>query len=198
MVLFANYRTRVVEIDGKKKALGGQRVLFTTHHPAWDAKNRHGLPELIELPASGLPAELAKLVGVQPAPAKAERKPTPAPAAPVVTAAPLPVDHNAPSDLNPMPAPETVVPPTEPAKPVAKPAAAATQAASDPTAFNAGLYERMKQSGVSDEQLTHYLHTKLKMTQVNVHNLSTDFVARLLKNWDKVTTWINDNQAVTA
>jgi len=32
----------------KKKATGGQRVMYTTHHPAWDAKNRHGLPD--ELP----------------------------------------------------------------------------------------------------------------------------------------------------
>ena len=50
MVLFANYKTQVVE-DPKtktKKAFGGQRVMYTTHHPAWDAKNRDNLPE--ELP----------------------------------------------------------------------------------------------------------------------------------------------------
>lgn len=49
MVLFANYRTVVMTADnGKKKATGGERVLYTQHHPAWDAKNRHGLNE--ELP----------------------------------------------------------------------------------------------------------------------------------------------------
>lgn len=48
IVLFANYKTYVVDVDGKKKAQGGQRVMYTTHHPAWDAKNRFGLPE--ELP----------------------------------------------------------------------------------------------------------------------------------------------------
>ena len=51
MVLFANYKTYVVSADdkGKKhKAQGGKRVIFTAHHPCWDAKNRHGLPE--ELP----------------------------------------------------------------------------------------------------------------------------------------------------
>ncbi|WP_307975913.1 ATP-binding protein [uncultured Streptococcus sp.] len=49
MVLFANYKTTVMTTDnGKKKATGGARVLYTQHHPAWDAKNRHGLPE--ELP----------------------------------------------------------------------------------------------------------------------------------------------------
>lgn len=54
MVLFANYKTYVVNVDnqgaakGKNKAQGGQRVMYTSHHPAWDAKNRKGLPD--ELP----------------------------------------------------------------------------------------------------------------------------------------------------
>lgn len=48
LVLFANYKTFVVDVDGKKKAQGGQRVMYTTHHPAWDAKNRYGMPD--ELP----------------------------------------------------------------------------------------------------------------------------------------------------
>lgn len=54
LVLFANYKTMVVNVDGqgatkgKNKAQGGQRVMYTTHHPAWDAKNRMGLQE--ELP----------------------------------------------------------------------------------------------------------------------------------------------------
>ena len=34
--------------NGKKKAQGGERVMYTNHRPAWDAKNRHGLPD--ELP----------------------------------------------------------------------------------------------------------------------------------------------------
>lgn len=54
MLLFANYKTYVVNVDGqgtakgKNKAQGGGRVLYTSHHPAWDAKNRVGLIE--ELP----------------------------------------------------------------------------------------------------------------------------------------------------
>lgn len=54
MVLFASYKTIVVNVDGqgaqkgKNKAQGGQRVMHTAHHPCWDAKNRFGLPE--ELP----------------------------------------------------------------------------------------------------------------------------------------------------
>lgn len=44
-VFFANYKTRVVEVDKKKKAQGGKRVMYTNHTPFWDAKNRYGLPD---------------------------------------------------------------------------------------------------------------------------------------------------------
>ncbi len=47
MVLFANYKTHVVKVDGKNKVQGGQRVLYTTHHSCWDAKNRYALPDEI-------------------------------------------------------------------------------------------------------------------------------------------------------
>ncbi len=54
MLLFANYKTYVVNIDGqgaakgKNKAQGGKRVMYTAHHSCWDAKNRHGLAEEID------------------------------------------------------------------------------------------------------------------------------------------------------
>lgn len=52
MVLFMNYKTFSVaaDKDGKKhKAQGGTRTIYTSHHPAWDAKNRHGLPPEIPM-----------------------------------------------------------------------------------------------------------------------------------------------------
>lgn len=54
-VLFANYKTIVVNVDGqgaqkgKNKAQGGKRVVYTTHTPFWDAKNRMGLPDEMPL-----------------------------------------------------------------------------------------------------------------------------------------------------
>ena len=50
LLLFCNYKTYLVsqEKSTKKKAQGNQRVMYTEHNPAWDAKNRHGLPS--ELP----------------------------------------------------------------------------------------------------------------------------------------------------
>ncbi|WP_206460217.1 ATP-binding protein [Anaerovorax sp. IOR16] len=47
-LLFCNYKTYSVAVDkdGKKhKAQGGKRVMYTSHHPCWDAKNRWELPE---------------------------------------------------------------------------------------------------------------------------------------------------------
>lgn len=55
MVLFANFKTYVINVDGqgaqkgKNKAQGGKRVMYTTHHSCWDAKNRHDLPEEIPM-----------------------------------------------------------------------------------------------------------------------------------------------------
>ena len=51
VVLFCNYKTTVVS-DPKtksKKATGGSRVMYSTHHPCWDAKNRYGLPDDMDL-----------------------------------------------------------------------------------------------------------------------------------------------------
>lgn len=51
MVLFCNYKTFVINVDGqgaqkgKNKVQGGKRVMYTTHHSCWDAKNRYGLPD---------------------------------------------------------------------------------------------------------------------------------------------------------
>ena len=50
MLLFCNYKTFVVTTENNtKKAQGGKRVMYTTHNPCWDAKNRFGLPEELEL-----------------------------------------------------------------------------------------------------------------------------------------------------
>jgi hypothetical protein len=46
LILFTNYKTRVVEgSDGRKKATGGKtRIMYAERSAAWDAKNRFGLP----------------------------------------------------------------------------------------------------------------------------------------------------------
>lgn len=88
MVLFCNYKTFAVAVDKdakKFKAQGGQRVMYTAHHPCWDAKNRDSLPP--ELPFDY--AEIAYLFGT---------------AKPAQSAA---VHTEAPKQPNAQPAPKT-------------------------------------------------------------------------------------------
>lgn len=50
MLLFCNYKTFVVTTENNsKKAQGGKRVMYTTHNPCWDAKNRFNLPDEVDL-----------------------------------------------------------------------------------------------------------------------------------------------------
>ena len=91
MVLFCNYKTMVVNVDGqgakkgKNKAQGGRRVMYTSHHPCWDAKNRFGLPEEAEMDYSVIRPVIegggTSAPAPQPVPAPAPI-PAPAPEAP--------------------------------------------------------------------------------------------------------------------
>lgn len=77
MLLFANYKVYVVNVDGqgaekgKNKASGGKRVMYTSHMPSWDAKNRQGL-------APELPFEYAQIAhiidGMKPASVQQQQK----------------------------------------------------------------------------------------------------------------------------
>lgn len=56
MLFFANYETILVE-DGKlkkKKAMGGKRMMWTSHTTFADAKNRFGLPEKMPFDYAGI------------------------------------------------------------------------------------------------------------------------------------------------
>ncbi len=92
MVLFINYKTYSVAVDdkGKKhKGQGGVRTIFSTHHPAWDAKNRHGLPDEFPLDYSYIAHIFNNQVKPQPMAATPEPIPAPAPVAPVQAQEPV-------------------------------------------------------------------------------------------------------------
>lgn len=106
VLLFANYKTLSVATDntGKKfKAQGGKRIVYTSHHPCWDAKNRLGLPE-------ELPLDL-DAIGPYLFPPKPE-SPTPAPEAPMAPPA-TPKPDPVPAHAQDSPAASTG--PSEPA-----------------------------------------------------------------------------------
>ena len=58
MVLFCNYKTDVITDQNtkSKKAVGGRRVMYASHHPCWDAKNRYNLPDQMEMDFSKIAA----------------------------------------------------------------------------------------------------------------------------------------------
>ena len=69
LLLFLNYRTYVVSTEtNSKKAQGGKRVMFTSHHPCWDAKNRHGLADELDLDFSSIAHLFTKKAAPAPKP----------------------------------------------------------------------------------------------------------------------------------
>ena len=77
-VFFLNYKTVIVNVDGKgqtkgkNKAQGGRRVMYTNHTPFWDAKNRFGLPDEIPLDYSQI-AHFFQTTAPQTAPVTASK-----------------------------------------------------------------------------------------------------------------------------
>ena len=58
MLLFVNYQTVVEKSssapNAKNKVTGGRRVMYTTHHACWDAKNRFGLSDEMPFDYAGI------------------------------------------------------------------------------------------------------------------------------------------------
>lgn len=80
-LLFCNYETHVIVTDdktGRGKGRGGRRVIHTVHHPCWDAKNRFGLPDKLEL-------SYASIAGIFAVQEQRESAPIPATGAPEQT-----------------------------------------------------------------------------------------------------------------
>ena len=99
MVLFCNFKTFVVQSEsGKGKAQGGERRMYAAHRPAFDAKNRFGLPD--DMPMDF--GQIAHLFNAAPTPS-----PTPAPA-PAPAPAPVPVPAPTPAPAAPSSAPVPV------------------------------------------------------------------------------------------
>lgn len=101
MVLFANYETTIVT-DSKtksKKATGGQRVMFTTHHPAWDAKNRHDLPDKLPFEFGKIAHIFQKSVPAQQAETKQAPPTVETPQENQFAREPIAIDKNIPQEL---------------------------------------------------------------------------------------------------
>lgn len=139
MVLFANYKTVVMTTDTKKKkATGGQRVIYTQHHPAWDAKNRHGLPEEIPLDFGAI----AHIFNVSPvAQPQAPLSNMETPQQPTS----MPVPNNQPQPVQTQPTP--------PAEPVQQAPQVPTQKTTYPPSLPKSLIDLMEPENVTPQEL---------------------------------------------
>ena len=174
-VLFLNYKTYVVENKGKARGTGGHRVIHTTHTPAWDAKNRAGLPEELKLDF----AEIAKLFG--------PLSPTPRPATPERGTA----GSGPPQDVATPPKTSTAAspPPAEPAPP-----ATPAPAVNDHAAFLHPLLELMHRDGVSETELQLAVHRRgYYPADTPLGNYDPDFVAgKLVAYWPAVKQLVEE------
>ena len=160
LVLFGNYQTYVVEVDGKHKAQGGEkRLLYSTHHACWDAKQRSGynLPEQMEYEKDKLPVEISALFRASPT---KQTQTNPEPSA----------TQSAPQKDNiPMSYPED------------KPA---QQDSPERKALKEKLKELLKQSKVSTDELSEELFLK-KVTPKGMHpkDLNNETIKRCIAGW---------------
>lgn len=173
MVLFANYKTFAVkDDDGKAKAAGGKRVIRTTHHPAWDAKNRHGL-------ADELPFEFASIAHVFSALSRAV-------AVPETAAAAQPEKECDTCGLTGKHDEECTAAVTAP-----------TPGADIPARLKP-LYDLMRRDGVTEEQLRRaVLHRGYYPEKTPIEAYDQQFVdGRLIAHWDQVRKIITELDSV--
>lgn len=169
MVLFANYKTITVfnEKTQKYKAQGGQRVMYTTHNPCWDAKNRDGLPEEI-------PFDFSSIAHVIPDFKKSVPQPTT-----TVDRGDFEeiIDNTAETD-KPIETKQKAKPANETINPkIAKP-----------------LADLMNASGVTEKMLRETIALQGYFPESTpIENYPADFVEYVVSIWDKVLASIKEN-----
>lgn len=206
IVLFANYKVMVVAADdkGKKhKAQGGRRVMYTTHHPCWDAKNRLGLPEELPLDFSALaqyinnaalpPGSPANPVGTPSAQHTPLTAPPPA-NAPTMVQGSMEQNNNTPSPPQadpitpppPPPAPAPAAPPQDAPKP------------QDNTAALKALQDLMQANAVEVHEVQAAFGARGYFPEdTPLKNLPADFIQGVLVGaWPQVFGWIRDNRPI--
>lgn len=159
ILLFANYKVYVVNVDnqgaakGKNKAQGGKRVMYTTHSPWWDAKNRHDLKDELPFEYSAIAHCFPTMGATTAKPAQAapaQTKPVqtaPAQAAPA-QAEPVAIPEAKP-EAKPESRPEAGVQQTIEATPPVAPSTTAEPPKDDLAGVPKPLADLMRQNGVA-------------------------------------------------
>ena len=185
MLLFANYKT-VVEKAGsgpnaKNKASGGKRVLYTTHHACWDAKNRFDLPDEISFDYAAIAHCLPGSSALTATQTPVQHAPAPAPEA----------------DILPSPQPET--------KPVSHPQPQATppmESSEKSVLLSLGVPEKlaalMSANKVSSEELQGVVGKRGYFPEdMPIKDYPADFVEGcLIGAWPQVYQMVLDNRDI--
>lgn len=188
MLLFANYKTISVATDdsGKKhKAKGGKRVMYTAHHPCWDAKNRHGLAD--ELPFDyGQIAHCIPILGTAPQPAPKQEAFPPEPIPPVGAPAP----QNYAKEQEPMPAAAASVPEAKTAE------SSSAVALDDRQQAMKALQDLMDKDGINRLQIQKAVGQRGYYTaDTPIENYTLDFIKGVVIGaWDQLVDHILNDE----
>lgn len=180
IVLFCNYQLMVVKSEtNKAKAYGGERFMYTTHHPAWDAKNRHGLPPK-------LPMDYASIAHIFEAPAAPTEEPQLMKAAePVHEAAPVATGQAVPVQ-EAVASVDTVVQAAGPAEPVTSDPFAESSTIDIPDIIPAALKDLMLQNSVSVDELQLMAFTRGHFPQdTPIENFPQEYWGAIVSHWDQ-------------
>lgn len=163
--------------NAKSKASGGRRVLYTAHHPCWDAKNRFDLPEEVPFDYASIAACIPGAMSAQ-AP-KLEPQPRSQPEADILSS------------------------PQQEAKPVAQPQPAPLQESSEKNVLlSLGVPEKlaalMSANKVSCEELQGVVGKRGYFPEdMPIKDYPADFVEGcLIAAWPQVFQMVLDNRDI--
>lgn len=199
MLLFANYKT-VVEKAGaganaKNKASGGKRVLYTTHNPCWDAKNRFGL-------ADEVPFEFASIAAcITPANPTPGQMPAPSASQNAAIAAPVQTATVKPTAPVPAPAERPVMVEDDPPAPTLQQMAAEAQpkiaAELDALGYPTALRDLMAANNVDDAMLRHAVFQRGCYPEaMPVAQYAPELVANIVGKWPQWLDFIKENSDI--
>lgn len=176
LLLFANYKTILVEDGARKKAAGGKRIMYTTHTTFADAKNRFSLAE--ELPFNY--NEIARLIpnGAAPGIKLIQEK-----------------KREAKQKTVKKSEPESTVPIKKPTVPIQD---TATPATSTVNTTLQKVYDLMKQEHITEEQIRKAVAMKGYFPEdMPMENYPSDFIdGVLIGAWEQIKIFILNNISV--
>lgn len=210
MLLFANYKVLVEKsgtgTNAKNKATGGRRVMYTTHHACWDAKNRFGLPDELPFEYAQIASEVASATGSgkQWSPKVAGNKPA--------KAQPIMVDDE-PQQLPADPKPQTAqqvekVAPEQTAAPAQAPSNDMQQVETDASqkisaelaglGYPKALADLMATDRIDDAMLRHAIHQRgIYPEDMAVPKYSKVVLDNLVSKWaDAWLPYIRENSDI--